>query len=766
MAPEAPEDGTDERAYKVDFAPDGTVTRWRKTADDVEATQDSDYHPRMYVTAPPEPLADLRERFESDPKVLATAMERKYHDLHAESPEPALAVTVERVHDVQPLAREIRGVHEPGSYAPGTFRCFDVDLSPQFRYCLDSGIDPTPRGELSTLELAIDDKPLADGDVSALHVVEDGGGSGDRRVRGDRLGETPAETLSALSARLAREDPDVLGVSHSAVVPLLFDAAEAAGLAPGGRGAYGEEPAGGPDGAVAADGSDGDFHLGRRAGYRTLAGSNTFVSYGQVGFSPARYDVPGRALIDTSNSFLWHKTGLDGIMYFVEEAERPVQEVAWGSIGTILTAMQTREARARDVLVPWNKWEPETFKSVETLQAADKGGLTFSPEVGLHERVEEVDFASLYPNIMIERNVSPETVGCTRHPERDTVPEIGYRICDERGFVPDVLSPMVDYRARIKAEMETATGGRYERLANESEAIKWILVSCFGYQGYRNAKFGRIEAHEAINAYAREILLETKDAVNERGWEVVHGIVDSIWLRAAVPDPAPIEAVTAEVSEAIGIDLEHEHAFEWICFVPRRGEGTGALNRYFGKIAGTEGDRREDYKLRGVECRQHSTPEFVVSAQLDLIYTLDDYREPGAVVDRLGAWIRRLRAGDVDPVDLLITKRATKPAGEYDRDTHVAGALRRAADLGVVYHAGQAVRYVVTDDGARRPAQGVRLHFEDLADPDDGPRYDADYYERELVRAAESVVSPLGWDREDVRAHLREGSDAGLAAFR
>jgi DNA polymerase I len=505
---------------------------------------------------------------------------------------------------------------------------------------------------------------------------------------------------------------------------------------------------------------------GAVAGYRTLAGSNTFVSYGNVGFSPARYDVPGRALVDTSNSFLWSKTGLDGIAYFVEEAGRPVQEVAWGSIGTILTAMQTREARRRDVLVPWNKWEPETWKSVETLRVADKGGLTFSPDVGFHEDVEEVDFASLYPNVMIERNVSPETVGCERHPALDTVPEIGYTICERRGFVPDVLEPMVEDRAAIKRELAASPDpDRRRELEHVSEAIKWILVSCFGYQGYRNAKFGRIEAHEAINAYAREILLTTKEMANERGWAVVHGIVDSIWLRPDAPDPAPIESVVAEVSERIGIDLEHEHAFEWICFVPRRGEATGALNRYFGKVAGTDGDRREDYKLRGVECRQHSTPAFVVSAQLDLIFTLDDYRAPEPVVDRLGAWIRRLQAGGVDPADLLITKRATKPAGAYDRDTHVAGALRRAKEQGVAYHAGQAVRYVVTDDGARRPEHGVRLHWEDLADPDDGPRYDPDYYERELVRAAESVVSPFGWDRGDVRRHLRDADDAGLAAF-
>ena len=717
-----------ERAYKIDFAPDGTVTRWRLTADGAEASTDPDYHPTMYVAGSPAPLAALRDRLEADPKVLGTAAVEKYPDLHADAPAPTLAVRVDRIHDVRPLAREVRGVHEPAVGAPGDLRCFDVDLSPQFRYCLDAGVDPVPSRDLSTLELAIGEKPLADGDLSAL------------RVGGERTGATARAALRALGDRLAREDPDVVVVSHGALVPALFQAAEDAGVSA-------------PDG--------GPFRLGRRPGHRTLAGANTFESYGNVGFSPARYDVPGRALIDVSNSFLWSKTGLEGIGYFVREARRPVQEVAWGSIGTILTAMQTREARKRDVLVPWNKWEPESFKRVGTLHNADRGGVTFQPDVGLHEDVEELDFASLYPNIMIEYNVSPETVNCACHPDRSDVPEIGYGICPERdpGFVPRVLKPMVEDRAGYKAALADATGERREALEHTVEAIKWILVSCFGYQGYRNAKFGRIEAHEAINAYARELLLETKAFVEDAGWDLPHGIVDSIWLTRRRPDATPIGEVCEAISARFDIDLEHEHTFEWVCFVPRRGESTGALNRYFGKLAGRTGDDAGDYKLRGIECRQHSTPAFVAEAQLDLIRTLDRARAPAPVVDRLAAHRRSLAAGDVPPEDLVVAKRATKPAGAYDRDTHVAGAMRRAAALGVAYHAGQTVRDVVTDDDARKPEHGVRLAFEE---PE---AYDPAFYDRELIRAAESVVSPLGWDRGDVRDHLRETGDADLAAY-
>jgi DNA polymerase I len=51
---------------------------------------------------------------------------------------------------------------------------------------------------------------------------------------------------------------------------------------------------------------------------------------------------------------------------------------------------------------------------------------------------------------------------------------------------------------------ENASLSEWETLGGQSTALKWFLLSCFGYQGFSNAKFGRIEVHEAINAYVRD----------------------------------------------------------------------------------------------------------------------------------------------------------------------------------------------------------------------------------------------------------------------
>jgi DNA polymerase I len=232
----------------------------------------------------------------------------------------------------------------------------------------------------------------------------------------------------------------------------------------------------------------------------------------------------------------------------------------------VLTAIQICEAHDRGVLTPWNSWRHEFYKPMTTLHDADRGGFIFAPEVGVHEDVHELDFSSLYPNIICMRNVSPDVIRCDCHSDRKDVPGLGYSICDERGYLVDVLQPLVDDRDEIKTDIrreqqrEVPDQNRLDELKGRSAALKWILVACFGYQGFSNAKFGRIECHEAINAFAREILLTAKQRLEAGEWRVVHGIVDSIWV---TPDPdvsdderESLETLAAEITDTVEIRLE------------------------------------------------------------------------------------------------------------------------------------------------------------------------------------------------------------------
>jgi DNA polymerase, archaea type len=697
--------------YKIDYV-DGDVHTWSVTETEVSCEIDESYTPTIYVSVHGDgDFSTARAALRDHPAVAQVAVvdERVSfrHDL-----EQVLQVDVVDLKAVNSVARMVSKWGSPGAY-----RCYNVDFSREFRYCLEEEIDPLPTHELSQMQIAVSETELVSKRVTELTID-------DETITG-----SGADVLTALSARVEAVDPDVLFLNTSDLIPVLFQQ---------------------------ADRLDVEFQLGRQPGWQQLAGESTYESYGQVGHSPARYNLPGRVIIDGSNTFMWNQTNLDGCLYLVEQSGKPLQELAWSSIGNILTGIQIQEARERDVLVPWRSWRHEKFKTMRQLHDADRGGFTFAPDVGLHEDVHELDFSSLYPNIIVTRNVSPEKIRCECHAGREDVPGIGYSICDERGYLPDVLEPLIEDRDAIKAEIrETEDEERRDELEGQSSAIKWILVSCFGYQGFSNAKFGQIECHEAINAYAREILLETKAVLEEHGWRIVHGIIDSVWVTPIEGEQqTSLSALVSEISEEAEIRLEHEAHYDWISFVPLRDSDAGALTKYFGKVAG-----ENEYKYRGIECRQRSTPSYIDDAQKALIRAVDEYRDPEAVCEELRSWVDRLERGAVDPNELVITNRVSKKREDYTQSTRSVAALERAADLGLARSPGQSVSYVVVDD-SKKSRERVLLASEELNE------YDSGFYRELLIRAAASVLSPLDWRESDIEDELGQYTESSLASFR
>ena len=680
-------------------------------------------------------LTDLRERLRNHGAVCSTELQSRRPGLRFD-PQPVLAVDVETPQRVRSVASWVERQGPPGQVP---YRAFDVDLSPEFRYCLDRGEPAAPARPPTVLHLGLPRRAAANEDLSQLRVgkrltVGPDAAAEARRVT-EPAGTTTREALETLGNRLTRLDPDVLSVERGSLLPLVAETAAAEGVTLGLPRV--------PDGWTRAE----------CPRYQQLAGDSSFESYGTRHHSPARYTVPGRAVVDRSNTFFLDETNLAGCLSLVERSGKPIQELSWASIGNVLTAIQIRAARRRDVLAQWRAWRPERFKSAADLHAADRGGTTLSPAVGCHDTVVELDFASLYPNVICRHNLSPETVRCPCH-DRADVPELGYAVCDREGFLPAVLQPLVDRRAELKARLAgDVTPTQADRLAGQVDALKWILVSCFGYQGFSNATFGRIEVHEAINAYARQILLRAKRRLEAGGWRVLHGIVDSLWV---TPRPGveqePLDAVAAAITDAVGIRLEREQAFEWVAFCARRDGEAGALTRYFGR------HRDESaYTYRGIECRQRSTPAWIADCQRRLIDRLHETREPAAVIAHLRDALDGLADRQVSPTALIVRRRVRDA---YDGRTVTVAALERASAAGFDVRPGQDVRYVVADDDARS-ADWVRI----AAEVDETTRYDADYYRRLAIRAAASVLSPFGWSVHEVRDAVTTGQTVPLGAY-
>src|SRR4030042_5226532 len=133
--------------------------------------------------------------------------------------------------------------------------------------------------------------------------------------------------------------------------------------------------------------------------------------------------------------------------------------------------METNQALRDGCVIMWKKNLPEKFKTAEELVIADRGGFIYEPVVGIHDHVVEVDFTSLYPNIMVRFNISPETIMCPCCPDPiRRVPVLGDNICDRRiGLIPRRLTPVVERRTRLKRLGKAGVGG--SQASQESQAI-------------------------------------------------------------------------------------------------------------------------------------------------------------------------------------------------------------------------------------------------------------------------------------------------------
>jgi len=481
-------------------------------------------------------------------------------------------------------------------------------------------------------------------------------------------------------------------------------------------------------------------------------GGKTFFSYGRVYHKAPTQRLFGRVHIDLNNTFIYEACGLEGLTEVSRTCRVPLQRAARASIGSIMSSLQLYTAWKEGILIPWKKTEPEAFKSGRELLVADRGGFVYEPKLGFHTDVVEVDFTSMFPMLMLTRNISAETVLCKCCPDSKLrVPELGYNICEKRkGIVPKTLDLLLKKRSRYKDLMRETSNKDLKHAYNMRQAaLKWILVTCFGYLGYRNARFGKVDAHIAVCAFAREGLLKAAAIAEQHGFEVIHGIVDSLWLKKQGVSPKEVADLCREVSKTVNVPLGVEGKYRWIVFLPSKILGNvPVLNRYYGVFENGE------IKLRGVEARRRDTPCFIYKAQMDMIRklaeadSLESFKTKAAeALKILGDYAEALVEGRVDVHELLIPKHLSKTPSRYTHDILQAIAAKQLKKAGFDVHAGQTVQYLIVNAKSRWADE--RVVVAQLLKPN--MCYDAKEYVKMLISAGETLLGILGYTKDKIQ---------------
>ncbi len=481
----------------------------------------------------------------------------------------------------------------------------------------------------------------------------------------------------------------------------------------------------------------------------------TYFTYGQVIYRGRQIHLFGRWHIDANNAMLFHDYGLEGIFELARVTALPGQTVARVSPGSGISAMQMVTALRQGVLVPWHKQQAEQLKTALELFHADQGGLVYQPLIGLHQDVAEIDFISMYPSIMVHFNISPETVG-TERVAAEHIPELDLYVNRQKpGLIPQTLAPLLEKRIALKTRMATlpAWHPTHRRYKAGASGHKWLLVTCFGYLGYKNARFGRIEAHEAVTAYGREALLRAKEAAEDLGFTVLHMYVDGLWVKkAGVSQVGDFQPLLNEILERTSLPVGLEGIYRWVAFLASRlNERVPVANRYFGVFQ--DGSQ----KVRGIELRRLDTPAFIVETQQAMLDILAEAPTAGQLAQQLPkiyALLRRrlraLRAGRIPVKKLLVSQKLSRTLEEYRSPSPAARAAAQLEAIGKSTRPGQRVRFLYT-----LGEPGVHAwNLPGMPNPD---TVDVPYYTTLLIRAASTVLQPLGISEAALRERLLDG---------
>jgi len=701
------------------------------------------FAPAFYVSGPDAVLGHLREEAARQSHALACRLTERM-DLWERRARPVLEIEVAHPNEYSSWTRWARRFDS-------SLRLYNSDLMLASLYCWQRGVFPLARVEAEVdsegrvlalecrdTEWALDYElpPLeilrvrlgglkrvdpTHGVRTALEVEVDG-----RQFEFDESGEPAAVAFQHL---LTRHDPDLIlsDWGDATILPRLREQAARLRLAL----TLNRDP-------------DAEVQQSR---------ARSFMSYGRILFKNSATTLFGRLHVDTHNSFIADKCDLSGLWELARVTKLPAQYAARTTTGTGISYMQMELAWRDGVLIPEQKAEPEDPKSPDELLASDRGGLVFTPKTGFHANVAELDFVSEYPSIMARFNISPETINCPCCPDAPRVPELGYRVCRmRRGITSRVVERLIAKRGELKrlcsaarnlsrpgreggildsstcppdgSASLTTRGGRptdqpcgeeLEKIQHyklQRDSLKWLLVCCFGYTGYKNARFGKIEAHEAINAVARETLLVAKEMAEERGYEVLHALVDSLYVRKAGATRVEYEALTAEIAARTQLPLAIEAVYRYVVFLPsRQFEDVPVPNRFFAVA--------EDgaLKVRGLELRRHDTPPLVARMQQEVLAILAEAHDfAGYTVkleearEILRGYEESLADGSVAIEDLIVSKRLTRAPREYQKANQTAIAAQQLFGSGVHLRPGQTVEYIITDAGNRVPNDRVRAY--------------------------------------------------------
>lgn len=358
------------------------------------------------------------------------------------------------------------------------------------------------------------------------------------------------------------------------------------------------------------------------------------------------------------------------------------------------------------------------------------GGLVLEPKPGVHENIAVLDFKALYPNIMITRNVSPDTYVPPGEPEPpsgvNVAPEVSHKFRTEPpGFYKNVLSYLIAVRDEVGLKLEKLNpqGVEYRVLDARQKAVKVITNAAYGYTGWIGARWYIKPVAEATAAWGREAILSTIELCKKIGLDVVYSDTDSVFIKY---EPQKVKKLSSEIGETLGLEIKPDKIYDRVLF-------TEAKKRYCGLLP----DGRLD--IVGLEVVRGDWAAVAKNVQEKVLETILKEQSPEKAVELVRSYISDLRRKKVPYKDLVIWKTLTKPVQKYAVNAPHVEAARILAKEGWDLASGDKIGYVIVTGPGKlyeKAKPYVLVSYGDV---------DTEYYvSNQVVPAVKRILSMFG----------------------
>ncbi|MDR2375712.1 MAG: DNA polymerase II [Treponema sp.] len=388
------------------------------------------------------------------------------------------------------------------------------------------------------------------------------------------------------------------------------------------------------------------------------------------------------------------------------------------------------------------------------------GGTVLDSLAGIFNNIAVFDFRSLYPTIMLTFNIDP--------------------LCHARaGLAPDPLvapngaafsrdpGPLPGLIAGYFAERRNALSRGNETAAQ----VYKILMNCFyGVLGTQSCRYGRTELAGAITSFAKKWLYFSRDWFRSRGYRVLYGDTDSLFVETRLSDDRDYEyfsrfcgdlaaALNRDLEERIrdeyrcrsAIEIRFEKAYRRLLLPPlrnRTGEAAGEAAEpanetaprsaprgrakgYGGYLIGRDGT--ETVEVKGMEAVRSDVTALARRLQLELLELVFSGKGEDSFRCKVRETLEDLEAGKLDD-ELVYRKRLSRPPESYTAST--PPQVKAARALGWKGRRGT-VEYVWTGAGA-----------EPLSLPHQALDY-RHYAQAQVLPVAKSIADAVDWNIDD-----------------